>query len=113
MQLERLAGVVWNPEIGVDFFGIDARAKFLLNGVGRGGADNRFHNVEFGLAVVEFGIQTFRDGLRERAGIVHNHQAHAMCGFVVYQKNNQQAESQAYQRHQDCSNDEALRLDAG
>ena len=71
------------------------------------------HYVEFGLTVFELGVQTLRDGLCELAGIIHDYQPHAVRGLMVHQKNNQQAERQADQRDQDCSNDEALRLDAG
>ena len=46
------------------------------------------------------------------AGIVHDHQAHALRGFVVYQEYDQQAERHAKQRHDDRSDDEALGFDA-
>ena len=88
VQLERLFGVAGNPEIGVDLFGIDARAQVLLDGVGRRGLHNRFDDGEFRLAVFEFGVQALADGLRERAGIVHDYQTHALRGLVVHQINN-------------------------
>ena len=64
VQLERFLGIARNPEICVEFPGIDARAQVGLHGVRRSGLNDSVNDVEFRLPVFELGIQAVRDRLR-------------------------------------------------